>query len=57
MFYSAFIQKNDLFPPPNLSRDGADAEPVDLNVVMKMAAMMEGIEHRTRHKAIGDGKE
>ena len=57
MFNSAFIQKNDLFPPPNLSRDGPDTEPVDLNVVMKMAAMMEGIEHRTRHKAIGDGKE
>ena len=57
VFYSAFIQKNDLFPPPNLSGDEPDAEPVDLNVVMKMAAMMEGIEHRTRHKVIGDGKE
>ena len=56
VFYSAFIQKNELFPPPDLSGEGGDAEPVDPNMVMKMAAMMEGIEHRTRHKAIGDGK-
>ncbi len=56
VFYSAFIQKNELFPPPDLSRDGGDVKPVDLNVIMKMAAMMEGIEHRTRHKAIGDGE-
>lgn len=57
VFYSAFIQKNELFPPPDLSREGADAEPIDPNVIMKMAAMMEGIDHRTRHKAIGDGGE
>jgi len=56
VFYSAFIQKNELFPLPDLSRDGDDVEPIDPNVIIKMAAMMEGIDHRTRHKAIGDGE-
>ena len=59
VFYSAFIQKNELFPPPGLA-ERLDSEQVDLDVITKMEAMMEGIEHRTRHKAIGDvadGKE
>lgn len=55
VFYSAFIQKNELFPPPDLAGGLEDLGQVDLDVIMKMEAMMEGIEHRTRHKAIGDG--
>ena len=55
VFYSAFIQKNELFPPPDLAGELEDLGQVDLDVIMKMEAMMEGIEHRTRHKAIGDG--
>lgn len=57
IFYSAFIQKNNLFPPPELSRKQGDSEAIDPDVLMKMEAMMEGIDHRTRHKAIGDGEE
>ena len=55
VFYSAFIQKNELFPPPNLVGGLEDSGQVDLDVIMKIKAMMEGIEYRTRHKAIGDG--
>lgn len=54
IFYSAFIQKNKLFPPPELA-DKPSSEQTDIDVIMKMEAMMEGIEHRTRHKAIGAG--
>lgn len=34
-----------------------DPASVDIDVILKVEAMMEGIEHRTRHKAIGDGNE
>ena len=57
VFYSAFIQKNDLFPPPDLAGEHDDPVPVDMDVILKMSAMMEGIERRTRHEAIGDGKQ
>lgn len=57
VFYSAFIQKNELFPPPGFAREHDGPASVDMDVVLKMEAMMEGIEHRTRHKAIGDGNE
>lgn len=55
IFYSAFIQKNKLFPPPSLAGGLGDSEQVGPDVMMKMEAMMEGIEHRTRHKVIGGG--
>ena len=56
VFYSAFIQKNKLFPPPALCKDDDGVKPVDPDMIMKMETIMEGIEHRTRHKAIGDGE-
>ena len=55
IFYSAFIQKNDLFPPPDLAGKDDNPASVDMDVILKMEAMMEGIEHRMRHKAIADG--
>ena len=55
IFYSAFIQKNELFPPTDLAGRQDDSGPVDIDVILKMQAMMEGIEHRTRHRAIEDG--
>ena len=57
IFYSAFLQKNRLFPPPELARENTeeeDAESLDLERLAKISAMMDGIEHHTRHKAIED---
>lgn len=55
VFYSAFVQKNELFPPPELAGSRDVTELTDPDTILKMEAMMEGIEHRTRSKAIGDG--
>lgn len=55
IFYSAFLQKNHLFPPPELARENTeeeDAENLDLERIAKIQAMMDGIEQHTRHKAI-----
>ena len=52
IFYSAFIQKNDLFPPPELSGEIGSSDEIDLVRIEKVKAMMGGIEHRTRHKAL-----
>lgn len=59
VFYSAFLQKNDLFPPPELADTRpSDGDEVDLERVEKIFAMMAGIERRTRHKALpGAGEE
>lgn len=52
LFYTAFISKNNLFPPPELaSQDDADEE-VDLVKAKKVSAFMMGIERRTRNKAL-----
>lgn len=55
IFYSAFLQKNNLFPPPELARENTeeeDGEDMDLERLAKIRAMMDGIEQHTRHKAI-----
>ena len=55
IFYSAFLQKNNLFPPPELARENTEeeiAEAMDLERLAKISAMMDGIEQHTRHKAI-----
>ena len=55
IFYSAFLQKNHLFPPPSLARENTEeeeAESMDLERLAKIQAMMGGIERHTRHKAI-----
>ena len=55
LFYSAFLQKNRLFPPPELARENTEeeeAENMDLERIAKIQAMMGGIEQHTRHKAI-----
>ena len=54
IFYSAFINKNNLFPPPELAGESDDDDvEVDKARVMKVGAMMEGMELRTRHKSLG----
>ena len=58
IFYSAFLQKNDLFPPPELAdQRPSDDDEVDMERIEKMLAMMGGIEHRTRHKALPESGE
>jgi len=57
VFYTAFINKNHLFPPPELEGDLDDTGEVDLVRLEKMKAMMAGIEQRTRHKALPQGDE
>lgn len=55
IFYSAFLQKNHLFPPPELARENTeeeDAESMDFERIVKIQAMMDGLERHTRHKAI-----
>lgn len=51
VFYSAFISKNDIFPPPELASTD-DAEEIDLERLEKVKAMMLGIDRRTRSKAL-----
>lgn len=55
IFYSAFVQKNNLYPTPELAGD--DEEEIDLVRAAKVAAMAAGIDHRTRHKALDGPKE
>lgn len=47
IFYSAFISKNDIFPPPELASPSDDDE-IDLVRLEKVRAMMSGIDRRTR---------
>ena len=46
-----------LFPSPDFAGRNDDPAPVDMNMILKMEAMMGGIEHRKRQKAIGDGEQ
>lgn len=56
IFYSAFISKNDIFPPPELASPSDDDE-IDLVRLEKVRAMMSGIDRRTRRKALPDSME
>lgn len=57
LFYEAFLHKNNLFPPPELAgSSGEYDDDFDLVRLGKMQAMMEGIDRRTRNKAITEGK-
>lgn len=53
VFYTAFISKNKLFPPPELASPDDDSdEEIDLVRAKKVSAFMMGIERRTRNKAL-----
>lgn len=56
VFYSAFIQKNKLFPPPELTTEQDGDKSDDADRIEKMLAMMEGIDRHTRKKALGEAK-
>jgi hypothetical protein len=57
LFYTAFINKNRLFPPPELAGDIEDSGEIDLVRLGKLQAMMGGIEQRSRNKALTEGSE
>jgi len=58
IFYSAFLQKNYLFPPPELvdHRLNDDDDDIDIEKLAKIQAMMQGIEHRSHNKALPEGE-
>lgn len=60
LFYQAFSEKNNLFPPKELARDMTEEErqrTEDKDRAMKLSSMMMGLEHHTRHKGIADSQE
>lgn len=57
LFYTAFINKNGLFPPPELAGEIDDSGEIDLVRLEKLQAMMGGIERRSRNKALPEGEE
>lgn len=55
LFYSAFLQKNRLFPPPELAAEPTEAEKEeweDMERMWKIHSMMNGMDRHTRHKAL-----
>lgn len=55
LFYQAFLQKNNLFPPPELAREMTEEEEkagMDLERIAKLQAMMGGLD---RHTTQGTG--
>ena len=49
------MQKNNLFPPPELAREMTEEEEkegMDLERIAKLQAMMGGLDRHTRHKAL-----
>ena len=55
LFYQAFLQKNNLFPPPELAREMTEEEEkagMDLERIAKLQAMMGGLDRHTRYKAL-----
>lgn len=52
-FYHAFILKNDIFPASTLTEDEEPPdETMDRERALKIMAIMDGIDQRTRHKAL-----
>ena len=56
IFYNAFVQKNNLFPPPELASKNNDKSDLSKEEQMKMFFMMQGIDRRAPHKQIEGGK-
>lgn len=52
LFYRAFLNKNNLFPPPELAGDPVNDEDVDQVEAMKVSAIMMGLDHHTRRKGL-----
>ncbi len=53
IFMQAFIHKNDIFPDPELVKDEPKSDFVmDRDRALKITAIMDGIDQRTRHKAL-----
>ena len=53
-FYSAFVNKNDIFPENAIDKI-PDTGEIDLEEAQRVSMMMEGMEVHTRRKALGSG--
>lgn len=51
-FYSAFLQKNKLFPPEEKARKSTSDDEMSTADLLKLSLMMEGIQRRTMAKMI-----
>ena len=54
-FYSAFMQKNRLFPPDDKARPASARDELSNEELIKLSFMMEGIERHTLKKMIAGG--
>lgn len=52
IFYRAFLEKNNLFPPPELVRKDENSKKYDAGEIEKIRKMKTGIDRYTRHKAL-----
>lgn len=55
-FYSAFLNKNHIFPEKAID-EVPDVGEIDLEEAMRLSMMMEGMEEHTRRKELGSGTE
>lgn len=53
-FYSAFLNKNHIFPEKAIE-EVPDVEEIDLEEAQRLSMMMAGMEEYTRRKALGSG--
>lgn len=54
-FYTAFINKNGIFPPPEKAGLAPEPEEMSKEEIMKLAAMMGGMDTHTRRAMIESG--
>lgn len=54
-FYTAFVNKNRIFPPPNKAGLAEDPPEMSKEEIMKLTAMMDGMDTHTRRKMIESG--
>ena len=52
LLYSAFLTKNDLFPPPELAGEPGSDDEIDIERSTKIALISESLDRRQRHKAL-----
>lgn len=56
LFYTAFINKNNIFPPAGKVKEKSPAPERSRAELLKMAQIMEGLDRHTLHKMIESGK-
>ena len=54
-FYSAFLMKNDIFPPASKKAEEIPAEEISRSEALKLQALMAGMGDHTRRPVLGSG--